>query len=143
MFALAAWVMVAGTGFYATGDDEARFRSAVFGLAILGLVLVGTFAGKRPRDNRPSAINRDRPGPSDDPHGDIVLIFAGLIFCEVCRCEFTCDCQHPPFSDEAYREQAAAMRAQGWTVGSDGITAYCPTCSASVPANQSISGGTQ
>jgi hypothetical protein len=62
-----------------------------------------------------------------DAFDDVVFVLCGLIFCEGCRCEVEYESQHPEYSDEAYRDQAAAMRTQGWVAGAN-WSAYCPTC---------------
>ena len=56
---------------------------------------------------------------------DAVMIYAGLIFCEVCSKE-ACP-EAPVFTEEQYTATARRLWIEGWRAA-DEVHVYCPEC---------------
>jgi len=66
--------------------------------------------------------------PSVESFYNVTSILCGLVFCDQCKREASYASNHPPYSDQTYYEQAAAMMKEGWR----GLEVLCPSCARAV-----------
>ncbi len=62
------------------------------------------------------------------PFYNVTFILCGMVFCNRCKREASYPSNHPPYSNETYYEQAAAMMRDGWSVIGDALDVLCPSC---------------